>query len=129
MLAAARPSGPRGARTRRPWRAVVRAVYQEFGFAWEPDGYHADLADAEAGFDAFWVAELDGASSAAPGSRATSSDLPGTDCSLERMYVCARRAGTDRLCAAPDRGRGCAPRARAACMEIWSDKLPRTRTG
>ena len=29
--------------------AVVRAVYQEFGFAWGPDGYHADLAAAEAG--------------------------------------------------------------------------------
>ncbi len=27
--------------------AVVRAVYEEFGFAWEPDGYHADLADVE----------------------------------------------------------------------------------
>lgn len=43
---------------------AVRLVYEEYGFTWEPDGYHADLfrAHKEYGppYGAFWVAEVDG---------------------------------------------------------------------
>ncbi len=103
--------------------AVVRAVYEEFGFAWEPDGYHADLADVETSFDAFWVAELDGRVVGCAGIASRTLELPGSDCSLERIYVLreARGRGTgaallDAACAgARERGR--------ARMEIWSDKL------
>lgn len=103
--------------------AVVRAVYEEFGFAWEPDGYHADLADIEAAFDAFWVAELDGRVVGCAGIASRALELPGSDCSLERLYVLreARGHGTGfalleaALAGARERGR--------ARMEIWSDKL------
>jgi GNAT superfamily N-acetyltransferase len=101
---------------------VVRAVYDEHGFVWDADGYHADLTDVEA-YDGFWVAETDGAVVVGcaglllgPGS------LPGTDCSLERLYVLpgARRGGVGAaLCAAvveEARRRG---RRR---LEIWTDK-------
>ena len=103
--------------------AVVRAVYQELGFAWEPDGYHADLADVEAGFDAFWVAKLDGRVVGCAGIASRKLELPGTDCSLERMYVLREARGSGigaalleaAVAAARERGR--------ARMEIWSDKL------
>ncbi len=43
---------------------VIKTVYDEYGFAWEPDGYHADLYDLEAAYaatgDTFWVAEVSG---------------------------------------------------------------------
>jgi len=39
--------------------AVVRAVYDEYGFTWEADGYHRDLYDIEAAYlqrgGMFWV--------------------------------------------------------------------------
>ena len=42
--------------------AVVRAVYEEYGFTWEEGGYHADLHDLQAHYldcgDRFWVAEF-----------------------------------------------------------------------
>jgi len=38
---------------------VVRAVHDEFGFSWDPDGYHRDLYDIEASYlehgGMFWV--------------------------------------------------------------------------
>src|SRR5438045_2100202 len=43
---------------------VIRAVYEEYDFAWDEGGYHADLYDIEGSYDAagdfFYIAELDG---------------------------------------------------------------------
>ena len=43
---------------------VIKAVYDEFGFSWDPAGYHSDLYDLEASYDlvgdSFWVAEANG---------------------------------------------------------------------
>ncbi len=40
-------------------REVVREVYDEYGFTWEPEGYHADLFDIPGTYQRegeFWVA-------------------------------------------------------------------------
>lgn len=102
---------------------VVRAVYAEQGFTWEGDGYHSDLADVEAGFDAFWVAERDGVVVGCVGIRSAELVLAGSDCSLERLYVLPEARGTGLgaalLLTAVDGARNRGWR----CLEIWSDKL------
>ncbi|MBI5707826.1 MAG: GNAT family N-acetyltransferase [Armatimonadetes bacterium] len=121
---------------------VIRAVFEEYGFTWEEDGYHADLYDVEGHYSAhghtFYVAEsedgaivgtvalkvfshVQGAGRAAEDSRGKLR-LVGCDCSLDRLYVLpsARRNGIGRALAGrvlmDARGQG---RTR---MEIWSDK-------
>jgi putative acetyltransferase len=105
--------------------AVVRAVFDEHGFTWEAEGYHRDLLDAAAHYDAFWVAEDGGAVVGTVGldlSDTGVGGLRGCDCSLERLYVLpqarGRGAGSALLLAvvAEARARG---RRRLA---IWSDK-------
>lgn len=119
---------------------VIRAVYDEFGFPWEEEGYHADLYDIEASYNAhgdkFYVAEWDG-QVVGTGALELFERLEGTDgvtkrdgyirvagadCSIERLYVHAdgRRRGVGRavmqrvIAGARDAGR--------KRMEIWSDK-------
>jgi putative acetyltransferase len=94
--------------------AVVRAVYDEYGFTWDADGYHADLLDVEAAYAAFYVAESDGRIVGAAGlSR---------EGSLERLYVLPQArgagAGTALLAAVADEAR----RLGHTELEIWSDK-------
>lgn len=93
---------------------VVRAVYEEFGFTWDEDGYHADLRDVHGSYAAFFVAESNGRIVGTAGL---------TDHgSLERLYVlaCARGVGTGsallRAVAEEARGRG------IRRLEIWTDK-------
>jgi len=114
---------------------VIKAVYDEFGFPWDPDDYHADLYDLEAHYwshgDAFYLAEIDGipvgtvAWEAFEPGTTTASGLaraPGCDCSIERMYVIdsARKLGVGSamfqhvVSELKHRGR--------KRMEIWSDK-------
>lgn len=94
--------------------AVVRAVYDEFGFTWDEDGYHADLRDVEASYAAFYVVEQDGRIVGAAG-------LTGHG-SLERLYVLPEArgsgAGSALLAAVADEAR----RAGHDRLEIWSDK-------
>lgn len=93
---------------------VVRAVYDEFGFTWEEEGYHADLHDVEASYAAFYVAEANGRIVGAAG-------LTGHG-SLERLYVLPEArgsgAGSALLTAVADEAR----RNGHARLEIWSDK-------
>ena len=95
--------------------AVVRAVYDEYGFTWDESGYHADLADVEGSYAAFFVAEADG-------------EIVGTagltvHGSLERLYVLpttrGKGVGSELLAAVVDEAR----RRGHARLEIWSDKL------
>ena len=120
---------------------VVRLVFAEYAFTWEPEGYHADLHDLARHYldsgHKFWVAEDEAGTivgtgglelfplvQGEPGS--LTADLPprvaGTDCSLARLYVRpdARRQGVgaalfeQTLAEARSLGR--------RAMEIWSDK-------
>lgn len=105
---------------------VVRSVYDEHGFTWDAEGYHADLADAATHYGgAFWVAELDGALVGTVGLELGTGrigGLPGCDCSLERLYVLdrarGRGAGSALLRAVLDEARAHGRRR----LAIWSDK-------
>jgi GNAT superfamily N-acetyltransferase len=103
--------------------AVVRAVYREHGFTWDPDCYHADLKDVTASYEAFWVAERGGEVVGCVGIRSDSLVLAGSDCSLERLYVLpAERGGgvgSALLTAALSGARALGRRR----IEIWSDQL------
>lgn len=94
--------------------AVVRAVFAEYGFTWDEDGYHADLRDVEAAYPAFFVAELDG--------RIVGTAGLSEHGSLERLYVLADARGTGAgsalLAAVADEAR----RRGHDRLEIWSDK-------
>ena len=94
--------------------AVVRAVYEEFGFTWDEDGYHADLRDVERSYAAFFVAEW--------GGRIVGTAGLTDHGSLERLYVLREArgsgAGSALLQAVVDEAR----RRGHAQLEIWSDK-------
>ena len=94
--------------------AVVRAVYDEYGFTWDEDGYHADLLDVEAGYAAFFVAEVNG--------RIVGTAGLSEHGSLERLYVLpdarGAGAGTALLAAVAEEAR----RRGHEQLEIWSDK-------
>jgi GNAT superfamily N-acetyltransferase len=116
---------------------VIKIVYDEYGFGWYPDGYHADLYALDAAYwqqgDEFYVAYLDGqpvgtvAVEFFPqipvGVQEPLVRIAGCDCSLERLYVLpsARGTGIGRrltehvMQRARERG--------ATRMEIWSDVL------
>jgi GNAT superfamily N-acetyltransferase len=121
---------------------VIKAVYDEYGFTWDPETYHADLYDLDGHYfslgDLFWVAEVDGEVVGTvaleffdpiPGEVGSlhypEGKLPrvaGSDCSLERLYVHpnGRRRGVGSALnqkaieTARERGR--------TVMELWSDK-------
>jgi putative acetyltransferase len=121
---------------------VIKAVYDEYGFSWDAEEYHADLYDIQGHYiekgHPFFVAELEPgrlAGTAAldiypaiPGDASTLTSLDGririagTDCSMERLYVDPdiRRLGIGRALSlelvksARDHQR--------KLMEIWSDK-------
>ena len=120
---------------------VIKTVFDEFGFEWEAEGYHADLYDIEKYYDgtgdAFFVAERDGivVGTAAveffepipgePGGTTTRGEyirVCGADCSLERLYVVpeARKGGVGG--ALIDHVIGAARDAGGTGMELWSDK-------
>ncbi len=120
---------------------TIRAVYEEYGFTWEPDGYHADLYDVRGQYLAsghrFWV-YVDGETVLGTAALEKYPRLPGasgetvtvsgkvrvatTDGSVERLYVhpSARRRGIARALmaivseAAREEG--------LTALEVWSDK-------
>lgn len=120
---------------------LIKTVYDEYGFSWDPDGYHKDLYDFEAHFSdpngAYWVAEEDDqllggggveaypAHSGDPGSLVDRGDsvlvCAGADCELVRMYLREdqRGRGIGKLLVGEiiswAKSQGCQR------MEIWSD--------
>ncbi len=115
---------------------LIKTVYDEYGFSWDPDGYHRDLYDFEEHFSdpdgAYWIAEDESGVLGGGGVVAftahesdQSADglrvVPGADCELVRMYLRddQRGKGLGKLLAAEifawARARGCQR------MEIWSD--------
>lgn len=122
-------------------QAVVKAVYDEYGFTWDPEDYHADLFDLEEAYfrpgHAFWVALADGrvvgtaalchhATIPGPAARVVSFEgqnrIAGTDCSLERLYVLAEARGRGIGRNLADVVIAHARSAGRRAMEIWSDK-------
>jgi putative acetyltransferase len=121
--------------------SVIREVYDEYGFQWDAEDYHADLYDVDAHYtsqgDTFLVAESNeqivGTAALTvfptiPGPPAQTVQTPehirigACDCSLERLYVSlsARRQGIGRnlfeAIIQDAKNRGCQN------MELWSDK-------
>ena len=120
---------------------VIKAVFDEFHFTWDPDDYHSDLYDLDGYYLArgwpFWLYEIDGEPvgtvaletfervSGEPGKTATingSERVCGADCELNRLYVhpSARKQGIGeelvRKAIDEARSRSC------HAMELWSDK-------
>jgi putative acetyltransferase len=95
-------------------RAVVKSVFEEYGFTWEERGYHADLQDVETSYAAFFVVEADGRIVGTAGLTEAGS--------LERLYVLLEArgsgAGSRLLGAVCDEAR----RRGHTQLEIWSDK-------
>lgn len=124
---------------------VVKAVFDEYGFTWEAEGYHADLYDVQthyfqAGHEFYVGALTTNAGETIQGVIALhlfdpirggvgtiveiegKRRIAGCDCSLDRLYVhpSARRSGLGTALA-----RSVVARARELGrrqMEIWSDK-------
>ncbi len=94
--------------------AVVRAVYEEFGFTWDEAGYHADLRDVEASYAAFFVAEHEGRVVGTAGLTSRGS--------LERLYVLAEARGSGAGSALFVAVVAEARRSGHEQLEIWSDK-------
>ncbi len=121
---------------------VVKAVYDEYGFTWDAEEYHADLYDLQGHYidrgNPFWVAEgsngrLLGTAAlelfaVLPGEPGDLVDhegrirIGGADCSMERLYVDpdARRLGIGRTLACESVAE--ARRLGRSNMELWSDK-------
>jgi putative acetyltransferase len=120
---------------------LIKTVYDEYGFSWDPEGYHKDLYNFEEHFSdphgAYWVAEEHGEivggggveayppHKGEPGALVDRGDgllvVAAADCELVRMYIRAdqRGKGVGKLLVNEIRGwakaRGC------QTMEIWSD--------
>ena len=94
--------------------AVVKAVYDEYGFTWDEEGYHRDLRDVEAAYAAFFVAELEG--------RIVGTAGLSEEGSLERFYVLPETRGAGVGSALLARVAEEARRRGHSELEIWSDK-------
>lgn len=118
---------------------TIRAVYDEYGFTWEPEGYHADLYDVQGQYlvdgHRFWVyVEDDRVLGTAaletypllPGRLGETVEVAGktrvaaTDGSVERLYVHpdARRRGIASILmeTVMEAAQG------LQALEVWSDK-------
>lgn len=117
---------------------AIKAVYDEYGFAWEPEGYHYDLYHLEEHYadDCFLVAKAGGVVVATaalkffptiPGDTQTTVldgfvRVVGADCSMERLYVPAENRRRGLGMALVQELVSEARRRKCLRMEIWSDK-------
>jgi putative acetyltransferase len=110
--------------------SVVKTVFDEYGFTWEPEGYHADLYDLEKFYlsagHRFWVAE--DPSGKVVGTTALwvmkpdEERIEGCDCSLERLYLLPETRGQGLGRALMETTLVQAREMKLTAMEIWSDK-------
>ncbi len=131
----------------RPWRSgdedqirrVVRQVFDEYRFAWDPYGYHQDLYRLDSQYAGFWVAEEPGGTLVGVAGLSTFSPRPGplgglvehkgllriggADCELKRMYVLGRSRGRGLGRKLAGAATGFALQRGCRVMEIWSDKV------
>ena len=120
---------------------VVKAVYDEYGFEWDPEGYHWDLYNLKEAYDdhgdEFYVGEFDGKVvgtvayerfETIPGEpgNITYYDgyvrVAGANCSLERLYIPSEfrgmKLGRKLTEFVLDRARSDG----RSVLELWSDK-------
>ena len=133
--------------TVRPWQpgdetgivAVVKAVYDEYGFIWDEHGYHSDLyniAGQFSGPNRFWVATSEESVTGTAGveffephphgtAATTEVDgvprVAGADCEIVRLYVLASARGRGVGRALFESAVSYAKSVGRARMEIWSD--------
>lgn len=130
----------------RPWTKhdgteparIVKAVYDEYGFEWYPEGYCADLYDVQHHYlergHYFWMAELNeipvgtAALELFPRIPEVVSEVDGTrriggaSCSLERLYLLPEARGKGIGAALFEATISKAFEMGCARMEVWSDK-------
>jgi putative acetyltransferase len=103
-------------------QGVIKSVFDEYGFTWEPDGYNRDAYEVEEhyhhGGGGFWVLELDESIVGTVGLKKRSEKR----CELYRLYLPQeyRGSGLGRLLYEFVREE--ARRMGFSEMEIWSDK-------
>ncbi|HEY3781793.1 MAG TPA: GNAT family N-acetyltransferase [Fimbriimonadaceae bacterium] len=121
---------------------IIKRVFDEYGFTWEEENYHADLYDLDQHYfdlgHLFWIAETDEGApigtvalsffETLPGAPDTTIELDGEvrlarcDCALNRLYVKpdSRKLGAGsvlmKTVIAAAKAKDC------QLMEIWSDK-------
>ncbi|MBA3725407.1 MAG: GNAT family N-acetyltransferase [Armatimonadetes bacterium] len=103
-------------------QAVIKGVFDEYGFTWEPEGYNRDSLDVREFYHdqggGFWVMELDGIVIGTVGLKARRDGR----CELYRLYLPAQHRGKghgrDLYVFAQEAAR----EAGFTEMEIWSDK-------
>lgn len=119
---------------------VIRTVYDEYNWPWDPEDYHKDLYDLDQYYfnvgGQFWVAEVDGqvvgttaleVFPAFPGEEGIA-DVNGVrrgagcDCSIERLYLLAEARGHGLGKALLQQTIDAAKAKGCRRMEIWSDK-------
>lgn len=120
---------------------VIKTVYDEYGFTWDPDEYHKDLFDLDHYFNrkggGFWVAEHEGrvvgtigltTFPALPGERGTIIEHKGkrriaqADCEFWRLYIVKEARGLKLGRALSETIMDAARQRGCKLMEIWSDK-------
>ena len=108
---------------------VIEDVYREYGFTWEPDGYHRDVVRPEEGFagpDAFFdVAVDDSGGASGKGGRVVGTvggTVHGDEAELKRLYLCRSHRGTGLGRALAERFVAWARSKGCARAVAWSDK-------
>lgn len=115
---------------------VIKSVYDEYGFSWDPDDYHADLYGLESHYldqgHFFWIASGDQGVVGTTALKVFPSipsayhegfvRIEGADCSLERLYVMPEHRGSGIGAALFLETLSTAKVAGRKRMEIWSDK-------
>lgn len=120
---------------------VIKAVYDDLNWAWDPAEYHADLYDIETHYlghgHPFWVCEVDGevvGTCALHVYETIHGDEPtvmhdgfirvsGSDCSIERLYILPECQGKGIGSGLWDHCLNFARSKGKKRMEIWSDKI------
>ncbi len=100
---------------------MVRAVFAEYGFIFEIEGWDSDVADIDANYlatGAFWVACAEGTVVGCVGVKPVA---PGV-CELKRLYVLASHRGHKLGELLSRRVLGWAAAHGYARVELWSDK-------
>ncbi|MCB0826844.1 MAG: GNAT family N-acetyltransferase [Armatimonadetes bacterium] len=122
-------------------REVVSNAYDEFGFIWDPDGYHTDLFHIESHYaspSSFWVAEQDGrilgcvgleVFERLPGDPGETTlvngqiRVAGADCEIMRLYLRPEARGMKLGYRLTQTTIDHALNHKCENMEIWTDKV------